>query len=59
MPSQSEIDAGQPEAGSVHLGGRGQLGRRRPQPGQAVRATPLEHTLHERVATLDLCAGQA
>ena len=47
----AEVDAGQPEAGRVDLGRRGQQVGRLPQPPQV--AVALQHAGHEGVAPLD------
>ncbi len=49
-----QADPLQPQAGGVHLGGCGEVARRRPQAGQSVLAGPLHHAADERPAPVDL-----
>ena len=45
-----EVDAGEPEAGGVDLGGGGQVVDAGPQAGQALLAGPLDDAVDERLA---------
>ena len=52
--SSGQADPLQPQARGVHLGRRGEVAGRGPQPGQTLLAGPFHHPADERAAPVDL-----